>query len=247
MPRWRTMIVPACTAWPSPALMPSRWPTLSRPFLELEPAFLCAIDRSFLFLVGLLGPARLRGRCARPGPGRRLVHRPGRIGIGRSAGRWLGGRLGRCRARLRLRPTLRCLGLVGSELRGKRCVLLGLLAGCILEALTLGLAILLGLRHRARGALAVEDDVTDAHDRQLLAVALLHAPARLGPVLEADQLLAAITADDLARNRCIRDDRPPDRRGFAIGDEEHTLERDRVAGRGLATIGVELSADLDCV
>src|SRR5258706_14753751 len=43
MPRWRTMIAPAGTSWPSPALTPSRWPTLSRPFLTLEPAFLCAI------------------------------------------------------------------------------------------------------------------------------------------------------------------------------------------------------------
>src|SRR3954452_16350933 len=41
------MIAPARTAWPSPALIPSRWPTLSRPFFELEPAFLCAIGQSF--------------------------------------------------------------------------------------------------------------------------------------------------------------------------------------------------------
>src|SRR3990172_3640162 len=43
MPRWRTRIDPAVTAWPSPTFTPRRWPTLSRPFLELEPAFLCAI------------------------------------------------------------------------------------------------------------------------------------------------------------------------------------------------------------
>src|SRR5258705_13952537 len=43
MPRWRTMIEPAGTSWPSPALTPSRWPTLSRPFLTLPPAFLWAI------------------------------------------------------------------------------------------------------------------------------------------------------------------------------------------------------------
>src|SRR3954447_23273978 len=46
MPRWQTMIEPACASWPSPALTPSRWPTLSRPFLELEPAFLWAIGYS---------------------------------------------------------------------------------------------------------------------------------------------------------------------------------------------------------
>src|SRR5688572_13215440 len=50
MPRWRTMIEPADTSWPSPAFTPRRWPTLSRPFFELEPAFLCAIDYSFAFL-----------------------------------------------------------------------------------------------------------------------------------------------------------------------------------------------------
>src|SRR3954468_14246997 len=49
MPRWRTMIAPAWTAWPSPALIPSRWPTLSRPFLTLPPAFLCAIWAYSLF------------------------------------------------------------------------------------------------------------------------------------------------------------------------------------------------------
>jgi len=38
MPRCRTMIEPAVTNWPSPRFMPSRWPTLSRPFFELEPA-----------------------------------------------------------------------------------------------------------------------------------------------------------------------------------------------------------------
>src|SRR4051812_49031625 len=43
MPRWRTMIEPACTSWPSPAFTPRRWPPLSRPFFELEPAFLWAM------------------------------------------------------------------------------------------------------------------------------------------------------------------------------------------------------------
>src|SRR4029079_9460300 len=66
MPRWRTMIAPACTAWPSPALMPSRWPTLSRPFLTEPPAFLCAIDRSSPYFCVFFGAdfasaARARG------------------------------------------------------------------------------------------------------------------------------------------------------------------------------------------
>src|SRR5947208_3210599 len=38
------MIEPAVTSWPSPALTPSRWPTLSRPFFEVPPAFLWAMS-----------------------------------------------------------------------------------------------------------------------------------------------------------------------------------------------------------
>src|SRR6478752_6058668 len=44
MPRWRTMIEPAETNWPSPALTPRRWPTLSRPFFELERVVLERVD-----------------------------------------------------------------------------------------------------------------------------------------------------------------------------------------------------------
>src|SRR4051794_29008971 len=66
MPRWRTMIAPAWTAWPSPAFIPSRWPTLSRPFLTEPPAFLCAIDRSSPYFCVFFGAdfaavARARG------------------------------------------------------------------------------------------------------------------------------------------------------------------------------------------
>src|SRR5674476_180461 len=43
------MIEPAGTSWPSPTFTPRRWPTESRPFLELEPAFLWAIDQSSFF------------------------------------------------------------------------------------------------------------------------------------------------------------------------------------------------------
>ena len=82
MPRWRTMIEPAETSWPSPALTPRRWPTLSRPFLELEPAFLCATSvtrpswcvralgvawlRSASALVGVAGRRALRWPACRP-------------------------------------------------------------------------------------------------------------------------------------------------------------------------------------
>src|SRR5688572_17015202 len=63
MPRWRTMIAPAVAACPSPIFTPSRWPTLSRPFLTLPPAFLCAIADypSFLVVRGLAA----RGLAAR--------------------------------------------------------------------------------------------------------------------------------------------------------------------------------------
>src|SRR5512141_2501282 len=44
------MIVPALTSWPSPAFTPRRWPTLSRPFFELDPAFLWAIAYASSFL-----------------------------------------------------------------------------------------------------------------------------------------------------------------------------------------------------
>src|SRR5438874_7620757 len=50
MPRCRTIIVPAVTSCPSPTLTPRRWPTLSRPFLELDPAFLWAIGAYGSFL-----------------------------------------------------------------------------------------------------------------------------------------------------------------------------------------------------
>src|SRR5512146_3427405 len=66
------MIVPALTSWPSPALTPRRWPTLSRPFFELDPAFLWAIAyaSSFLEARGRLGVSGLAasaaGALARP-------------------------------------------------------------------------------------------------------------------------------------------------------------------------------------
>src|ERR1035437_5466245 len=65
MPRCRTMIDPAVTNWPSPALQPRRWPTLSRPFLELEPAFLWAIGHSsFLVRAGRSVAASSAGLAA---------------------------------------------------------------------------------------------------------------------------------------------------------------------------------------
>src|SRR4029077_14232775 len=42
-PRWRMMMPPARTDWPSLILMPSRLESESRPFEDEPPPFLCAI------------------------------------------------------------------------------------------------------------------------------------------------------------------------------------------------------------
>src|SRR5262249_27881448 len=109
-----------------------------------------------------------------------------------------------------------------------------------------GLARLLGLGLICGRALAVEDDVADPDDRQLLAMALLHPPPRLGPVLEADQLLAAIAPQDLARHGRVGDHRPPDRGGVTVGHEE-AVDRHRCAGPGRGELDLELRADFAAV
>ncbi len=43
MPRWRTMMLPALMSSPPYDLTPRRFDSESRPFLELPPAFLCAM------------------------------------------------------------------------------------------------------------------------------------------------------------------------------------------------------------
>src|SRR5437867_13171270 len=78
-------------------------------------------------------------------------------------------------------------------------------------------------------------------------MALLDPPACLRPVLEADQLLAAVAAEDLRGDRGIRDQGPPDRGGIAVGDEQDTIEGNRVTRRGFETLDLELRADLDAV
>src|SRR5687768_15322918 len=57
------MIAPAGTSWPSPALTPRRWPTLSRPFLTLPPAFLWAMGSYSSFFVARFG-ARFFGAAS---------------------------------------------------------------------------------------------------------------------------------------------------------------------------------------
>src|SRR5919106_256440 len=44
VPRWRTMISPALTAWPPNRFTPRRWELESRPFLVEAAPFLCAIS-----------------------------------------------------------------------------------------------------------------------------------------------------------------------------------------------------------
>src|SRR6185436_6967642 len=56
-PRWRTMMPPARTVWPSPSLMPRRLDLESRPFLDEPPPFLCAIGR------GIIGTDPVEVKC----------------------------------------------------------------------------------------------------------------------------------------------------------------------------------------
>src|SRR4029078_2195442 len=98
-----------------------------------------------------------------------------------------------------------------------------------------------------RRALAAERDVADAEDRQLLAMAVLDAPTRLRPVLERDELVATSLADDLGADRRVRDERLPDRRLVAVGDEQDAIERDRLARLDVEQLDLELGADLDAV
>ena len=202
MPRWRTMIEPAGTSWPSPALTPRRWPTLSRPFLELEPAFLWAI--------GVTRPSRwFRCRSAES-PDRRRGLAGWRLGCGvgwrLGAASLAGGSSGRRRrssprgrraaalssvfataflgvavedfaARVRFGVAVSRLGLrlSGRETRRERLVGGGLLRGSLLGLAVCLLPSALVLGRLLGGARAAERDVRDAQDRQLGAEALLDA------------------------------------------------------------------------
>src|SRR5688572_30721639 len=55
------MMLPAITDSPPNFLTPRRRPAVSRPLRDEPPAFLCAISRVSLFLVGLLGGLLRRG------------------------------------------------------------------------------------------------------------------------------------------------------------------------------------------
>ena len=269
MPRWRTMIEPAVTSWPSPALTPRRWPTLSRPFLTLPPAFLWAISST--------RPSSWRGAASAPlGFG---VGAPSRRCFG--AAPWLGLRLGggRLRGRPRLggrrpwrpSPSSAWPRALRRGLRSRPSSALAVVAlarrrvgpTASLAASSASLAACAAAASSRRwrsvlacvsafladfgGALAAEHDVADAQDRQLLAVALLDPAAGLRAVLEGDELGAARLADDLGADRGVRDHRPADRRVVAVGDEQDAVEGDRLAGLDVEQLDFELGADLDAV
>jgi hypothetical protein len=80
-----------------------------------------------------------------------------------------------------------------------------------------------------------------------VAIVLLDPPTGLRAVLERDDLVAALAADDLGLDGRLRDDGSADRRLIAIGDEQDSIERDVVAGLGLEQFDFELGADLDAV
>ena len=272
MPRWRTMIEPAVTSWPSPALTPRRWPALSRPFLTLPPAFLWAISST--------RPSSWRGsaserpawrRRRRPWPGSpwwswscrrpwpRASWQPGSWRPGswsqswrrpwppawprRSRRPWRSSWRRPSSARpssvprpRRSRPAWRRARRPSRPARRRPP-----------RGAGARLRVALGLRGVLGGALAAEGDVADAQDRQLLAMALLDAAARLRAVLEGDDLLAAHLADDLGADLGVRDQRPADRGVVTVGDEEDALEGDRLAGLDVEELDLELRADLDAV
>ena len=111
----------------------------------------------------------------------------------------------------------------------------------------LGLGLVVGLLGRLGRALAAERDVGDAQDGQLLAMALLDAAARLGPVLERDQLGAAGLGDDLGADRRVGDQRPADRGLVAVGDQQDAIDGDRLARFDVEKLDLELRADFDAV
>ena len=78
-------------------------------------------------------------------------------------------------------------------------------------------------------------------------MALLDAAARLRAVLEGDDLVATSGAEDLGLDGGAVDDGGADGGLGAVGDEEHALQRDRLAGLDVEQLDLELGADLDAV
>src|SRR3954453_16290455 len=104
VPRWRTMIVPAVTPWPSKTLTPSIFGFESRPFRDEPSPFLCAIqvflprferrERALPLRVRALVLERGLGLLGRPAAGLLLDVGDGHVGVpARQLRRCLGGRL----------------------------------------------------------------------------------------------------------------------------------------------------------
>src|SRR4051812_28379015 len=76
---------------------------------------------------------------------------------------------------------------------------------------------------------------------------LLDATARLGPVLERDELRTAGLGDDLGTDRRVRDQRPADRGLIAVGDQQDAIDGDRLARFDVEQLDLELGPDFDAV
>ena len=78
-------------------------------------------------------------------------------------------------------------------------------------------------------------------------MSLLDAAARLGSVLEDDDLLAAILAHDIGRHAGAVDGRATDGRLVAVGHEQDARELDRLARLRVEPIDGQLGAQLDAI
>ena len=71
-------------------------------------------------------------------------------------------------------------------------------------------------------------------------MALLDPAARLGRYLNVMSFRPALLAEDLGADAGVGDDRAADRGRLAVGDEQHALEGDRVAGLDVEQLDLEL-------
>ena len=78
-------------------------------------------------------------------------------------------------------------------------------------------------------------------------MALLDAAAGLGPVLEEMSFSPRSWRTTSALTAASVDERAADRGLVAVGDEQHAIERDGLAGLDVEQLDLELGADLDAV
>ena len=260
MPRWRTMIEPAGTSWPSPTFTPSRWPTQSRPFFELEPAFLWAMSvYSSFFVARALLRCRLLGRLARrprrgwsPWPPRRRPRRPWPAFAGAFAA---GLRFGR--RRLAVASTWRGLAGFSSAVAFASDCFASFAASSASAAACFAAA----SWRRSRSVFASASSLRFARRRSCLpsrtSVTRRTVSSWRWPFLTRwrafGRYLNEMTFSPRSRrttsalDRGIFHDRPADRRLIAIGDEQHAIDRDALAGLRLEQLDFELCPDLDAV